>query len=87
MQRYIYIILLLIQASASFTQNIATDDYIGFYQDFLSSQKNSRCAMYPSCSQYGKMAFKNFTFPKAITLTCDRIIRCSHDARYYEITY
>ena len=87
MQRYIYIILLLIQASASFTQNIATDDYIGFYQDFLSSQKNSRCAMYPSCSQYGKMAFKNFTFPKAITLTCDRIIRCSHDARYYDITY
>lgn len=87
MQRYIYIILLLIQTSASFTQNIATDDYIGFYQDFLSSQKNSRCAMYPSCSQYGKMAFKNFTFPKAITLTCDRIIRCSHDARYYDITY
>ena len=87
MQRYIYIILLLIQASASFTQNIATDDYIGFYQDFLSSQKNSRCAMYPSCSQYGKMAFKNFTLPKAITLTCDRIIRCSHDARYYDITY
>ena len=87
MQRYIYIILLLIQASASFTQNIATDDYIGFYQDFLSSQKNGRCAMYPSCSQYGKMAFKNFTFPKAITLTCDRIIRCSHDARYYDITY
>jgi hypothetical protein len=33
------------------------------------------------------MAFKKFPFPKAISLTCERIMRCSHDAHYYDITY
>ena len=87
MQRYIYLLLSFIQIFTCFAQNIATDDYIGFYQKFLSNQKNSRCAMYPSCSKYGQMAFKKFPFPKAISLTCERIMRCSHDAHYYDITY
>lgn len=87
MQRYTYILISVLQASVCFAQDTATDDYIGFYQKFLSNQKNSRCAMYPSCSRYGQMAFKQFSFPKAITLTCERIMRCSHDAHFYNITF
>lgn len=88
MQRYTYILISFLQVSICFAQdNAATDDYISFYQKFLSNQKNSRCAMYPSCSRYGQMAFKQFSFTKAITLTCERIMRCSHDAPFYDITY
>lgn len=87
MYRHIYILFFFIQTSNCFAQNNATDDYIGFYQKVLSHQKNSRCAMYPSCSQYGQMAFKTYSFPKAISLTCERILRCSHDAQYYDVTY
>ena len=65
----------------------ATDEYIGFYQKFLSSQKNSRCAMYPSCSSYGKMVFKEKPFMEAITLLTDRVMRCSHERNLYDITY
>lgn len=63
----------------------ATDDYISFYQKFLSTQKNSNCAMYPSCSAFGRMVFKEKPFYEAITLIADRMMRCSHDAQYYEI--
>ncbi len=87
MYRHIYILLFFIQTSNGLAQNNATDDYIGFYQKVLSHQKNSRCAMYPSCSQYGQMVFKTYSFPKAISLTCERILRCSHDAQYYDVTY
>lgn len=87
MFRHLYIVLFLIQTLNCFAQNNATDDYIGFYQKVLSHHKNSRCAMYPSCSQYGKMAFNTYPFPKALILTCERITRCSHDAQYYDVTY
>lgn len=88
MQQYTYIFMLLLYyASTCFAQNTATGNYISFYQKYLSNQKNSRCAMYPSCSRYGQMVFEKYSFPKAISLTCERLIRCSHDARYYDVTY
>lgn len=64
MQRYIYIILLLIQTSASFTQNIATDDYIGFYQDFLSSQKTADALCIPPALNTEKWPLRISLFPK-----------------------
>lgn len=64
-----------------------TDEYISFYQQILSNQKNSRCAMYPSCSAYGKMVFSDKSFMEAITLLTDRIMRCSHEQHFYDITY
>ena len=90
MYKYILFILLLggVQETMAQSDGInATDEYIGFYQKFLSGHKNSRCAMYPSCSAYGKMVFKDRPFMEAITLLADRIIRCSHERKFYDVTY
>ena len=90
MYKYSIFILLLWFVPKIMAQNdkgSATDEYIGFYQKFLSNQKNSRCAMYPSCSSYGKMVFKEKPFMEAITLLTDRIIRCSHERGLYDVTY
>ena len=74
-------------APAQSDRGNATDEYIGFYQKFLSGQKNSRCAMYPSCSAFGNMVFKDKTFWEAMTLLTDRIMRCSHERHLYDVTY
>ena len=90
MYKYILFILLwgIVQETMAQSDGInATDEYISFYQKFLSSQKNSRCTMYPSCSAYGKMVFKDRPFMEAITLLADRIIRCSHEREFYDVTY
>lgn len=65
----------------------ATNDYISFYQKYISGLKNNRCAMFPSCSNYGLMVFKDKSFLSASLLTSDRLIRCSHDIKYYDTTY
>lgn len=65
----------------------ATGDYIGFYQKYLSAARGSRCAMYPSCSNYGLQAFKEKPFAEAMAMTADRMIRCGHDGKYYDYTY
>lgn len=57
------------------------------YQHYLSEIKNSKCPMYPSCSNYGLTVFKNYPFWKAMLLTADRMIRCSHDHKYYPATF
>ena len=90
MYKYILFILLfwiVPKTMAQSNEGNATDEYIGFYQKFLSGQKNSRCAMYPSCSSYGKMVFQDRPFMEAITLLTDRIMRCSHERGLYDVTY
>lgn len=84
---FILFLWVIPKAVAQSERENATDDYIGFYQKFLSGQKNSRCAMYPSCSSYGRMVFKEKPFAEAITLLTDRIMRCSHERSLYDITY
>ncbi len=65
----------------------AANDYVSFYQKHLSAIKNAQCAMYPSCSNYGKVVLENNNLFKAIPLIADRMIRCSHDRKNYEITF
>ena len=84
---FILFLWVIPRAVAQSDRGNATDEYISFYQKFLSSQKNSRCAMYPSCSSYGKMVFKEKPFMEAITLLTDRVMRCSHERNLYDITY
>lgn len=60
---------------------------IRWYQEFLSAHKNSMCPMYPSCSNYGLMLFNGLPFWKAMVLTADRMIRCSHDRKFYTVTH
>lgn len=67
--------------------NNAADDYLNVYQKYLSGLKNTTCSMYPSCSNYAKMAFQDYSFPKAMVMTADRLTRCSHDLDMYTTTY
>ena len=67
--------------------NMAAEDYLNVYQKFLSSLNNTRCSMYPSCSNYAKMVFQDYSFPIAMVLTADRLTRCSHDLDVYLTTY
>lgn len=64
----------------------AGKDYIDFYQRFLSGQKKGYCAMYPSCSNYGKQLLNEQNLIVAIPQIADRLVRCSHDRKYYERT-
>ena len=65
----------------------ASTDYIKQYQKYISKHKNGKCAMYPSCSNYGLMVLDKYPIYKALPLIADRVIRCSHDAQYYDTTY
>lgn len=67
--------------------NGAVDDYLNIYQRYMSGLKNTRCSMYPSCSNYAKMVFQDYSFPKAMILTADRLTRCSHDLDMYQTTF
>lgn len=64
----------------------AGDDYIQFYQRFLSEQKNSHCAMFPSCSDYGRLVLQSVPYYKAIPAIADRLMRCSRDKKFYIAT-
>ena len=65
----------------------ATNDYIHLYQNYISELKGTQCAMYPSCSNYGLIVYSDKNFFEATTLLCDRLIRCSHDRKFYTDTY
>lgn len=65
----------------------ATNDYIHLYQNHISELKSVHCAMYPSCSNYGLMVYSDKNFFEATLLLCDRLIRCSHDKKFYDETY
>lgn len=68
-------------------QSNAVHDYIGLYQKYVSGLKSGRCAMYPSCSNYGLQVFGEYPFFRAMAMTSDRLIRCSHDQHLYDKTY
>lgn len=65
----------------------ATNDYIHLYQNYISELKGARCAMYPSCSNYGLQVFSDKNFFEACTLISDRLIRCGQDQVFYDETY
>lgn len=64
----------------------ASDDYIGFYQKYISGIRGQSCPMYPSCSRYGAESFKNNNFHSAFLSTSDRLVRCGHDYENYSFT-
>ena len=88
--KYLFILFLTnipILESRAQEEDSALSDYVRFYQDFLHRESgNGICAMYPSCSHYGLVVFKDCYFPKAMTLMADRMIRCGHDFNAYDLT-
>lgn len=71
---------------ANSERNNAFLDYIRLYQKNISFIRNSHCPMYPSCSVYGYEAFKSGNAAKAFMLTADRLLRCGHDHKFYNLT-
>ena len=63
----------------------ATNDYISFYQKYISGIRGQSCPMYPSCSNYGLKTFGERNFISAFAMMSDRIIRCGHDHSNYSL--
>jgi putative membrane protein insertion efficiency factor len=80
----VLIINLLSNSAYGQSENNYTD-YIKFYQKFISHIRGGECQMYPSCSNYGLIAFKTYHPLKSMMMTSDRVLRCSHDVNYYPI--
>lgn len=78
--------ILNIQKTSETKEN-STSNYIGIYQKYLSGLKNSTCPMYPSCSNYGLLVFNDNNFLYATVLLSDRLMRCSHDRKFYNTTH
>ena len=49
---------------------------IWFYRITLSPLLGGRCRFYPSCSEYGRIAFTECGFWRGFSLTSRRILRC-----------
>jgi putative component of membrane protein insertase Oxa1/YidC/SpoIIIJ protein YidD len=64
----------------------AANDYIGFYQAYISGIRGQECPMYPSCSNYGLKTFSETNFASAFIMTSDRLLRCGHDHNNYSLT-
>jgi len=47
------------------------------YKSFFSSQDSFQCAFYPSCSEYGLLAVKQFGVARGMLSTFDRLVRCN----------
>jgi len=74
------------QQSSNTQQNNSFTDYIGVYQNYISQIKGSQCPMYPSCSEYGVLAFSIKNPLAAFTTTADRLMRCGHEHKFYYIS-
>jgi putative component of membrane protein insertase Oxa1/YidC/SpoIIIJ protein YidD len=53
------------------------------YQTVFSPASPQQCPMSPSCSQYARDSFASYRFFTAVVMTCDRLLRCGHDLRFY----
>jgi hypothetical protein len=54
------------------------------YSDFISQSKADTCTMYPSCSEYSRLAFLNLGFVKGVFCTADRLNRSDNDVQFYK---
>lgn len=63
-----------------------TNDYISFYQKYISGTRSTGCPMYPSCSNYGLKVFNERSLVTGFILTSDRLMRCGHEHGYYKST-
>ena len=63
----------------------SVNDYINFYQKYISNIRGHECPMYPSCSNYGIKMFSEKKFVSAFINTSDRLLRCGHDYKNYSL--
>jgi putative component of membrane protein insertase Oxa1/YidC/SpoIIIJ protein YidD len=53
------------------------------YRSVVSPVDGDRCSMYPSCSSYAQQAITEAGPCVGVMATCDRLLRCGNDARFY----
>ena len=63
----------------------SVNDYINFYQKYISNIRGHECPMYPSCSNYGIKMFSEYKFASAFINTSERLLRCGHDYKNYSL--
>ena len=56
-----------------------------FYQSNITDIGDQTCPMQPSCSNFAIQAVEKYGFIIGPIKTFDRLHRCSHDLKYYEI--
>ncbi len=57
---------------------------IVLYQKWLSpicAALGAECRFYPSCSEYSRICFKHYTWPKALAMSLWRLLRCQPFAK------
>ena len=95
MKKYLFVFLLLgvcfgqIQLDKSEDKSLFAKSFlflIDLYQKHSSKVVASFCPMYPSCSQYSKEAVGKYDI-KGILMIFDRLHRCSHDLKKYELVF
>ncbi len=74
-EKRIVVFSFLFLSLEGFTQE-AENDYIQFYQKFISPVRYKSCGMYPSCSRYSMMCFRETGFFNGMFFTADRLMRC-----------
>ncbi len=57
------------------------------YQRFVSPANGMHCPMRPSCSDYARLAISDRGLPVGITMALDRLCRCGHDLRFYDVAH
>jgi hypothetical protein len=53
------------------------------YQRGAAPSKGQACPMYPSCSEYARLAVLRHGVLRGVLMAADRLHRCGHDLRYY----
>jgi putative component of membrane protein insertase Oxa1/YidC/SpoIIIJ protein YidD len=71
-------------SEASLLYGTGENTALDFYQRHISPLRGPvRCPMYPSCSQFAKVAFAESAGPAALLETFDRLTRCGQDLNQY----
>jgi putative component of membrane protein insertase Oxa1/YidC/SpoIIIJ protein YidD len=65
----------------------SSEDYISFYQKNISDLRSGSCPMYPSCSNYALETIKEKGLITGIINGSDRLLRCGHEHKYYNLTF
>ncbi|MBX7052873.1 MAG: membrane protein insertion efficiency factor YidD [Flavobacteriales bacterium] len=86
MKLFLHFVILLFVSKNIFSQESAANDYIRLYQKHISHIRGHSCPMYPSCSNYALNAFQKSSFPSALIIGSDRLLRCGHDHKFYSRT-
>ena len=86
--RYFLFFIFILFSKYSYSQDIIsnTNEEIKFYQKYISNIRGFKCPMYPSCSRFSMETFKQNSLPISFILTADRLLRCGHENKFYDLT-